>query len=278
MPSRKLAAAGTKGKAVGAVAFVSVVVLTGAPTPQAQAAAEWHSDGRSWSGIGSVVVPGAGHVGSHTAGHSGCDGCRWSVIPACAGPVGMICGAMTVAFCGPSAGWFYTLFAASARDDPTVVATSCIGPDQRPVSSAEIDREVHQQIQAHAPPLRPRYQPTGHAITQLPTVFATGQPRAFEESDTILGFELHLVAHAHWHWNWGDGSNVDTRQPGGSWPDMSLAHTYRQAGSVRATVAADWDASYSVSGGESLVVDGPPVSQAAGISIRVRQARAVLTE
>lgn len=278
MVSQTPAATRNARRAAAAVCVASVLVLLCVQMAPANAAPEWHSDGRTWSGTGSVLLPGAVHVGSHSVGQSGCEECRWLVLPACGVPVGIFCGALAAVICRPTESWFHTLFAASPRDELAVVASSCIGPDQRPISRAELDREVQQHIQAHAPPLAPRYQPAGHAVTQLPTIFATGQPRTLEQSDSILGFEIRLVARAHWHWSWGDGSTSDTRQPGGAWPDTSLAHTYRQAGSVRATVAAYWDASYSISGGESLTVAGPTVSQTAEIWVRVRQARAVLTD
>lgn len=275
--ARTLVATRSAMKAAGVIGVVGALMLLAAQSQPASAAAEWHSDGRSWSGTGSVLVPGAGHVSAHGGGQGGCDGCRWLVLPACGGPVGIFCGAVANAICGPRANWFDTLFAASQREELAVVATSCIGPDQRPVSRAELDREVNQHVQAHAPRLVPRSQPAGHPLTQLPTIFATGQPRTFAQTDSILGFELRLVARARWHWRWGDGSTSDTREPGGSWPNMSLAHTYRQAGSMRATVTTSWDARYSVGGGDLLEVSGRPVSQTAQISLRVTQARAVLT-
>lgn len=268
--------------AVGAICLTAALVLP-AQMSSASANPEWHSDGRRWSGTGTVLVPGAGHVGSQVSVQTGCSACRWLVVPACGGPIGPIdplgpfCGAYFQVICGPSATRFYTLFAASPQDKLSVVAASCIGPDQRPVSQEELDHLVVQHIRALAPSMSLAYQPNGHPVTQLPTIFATGQPRTFEHTDTIAGFELSLVATAHWRWNWGDGSTSETREPGGSWPNVSLAHTYRQAGSMRAAVTATWDAHYSVAGGGSLRVPGRPVSQTAQISLPVRQARAVLT-
>lgn len=268
--------ASQSARRIAASCVLAVLVLSAQGSP-AQATAGWRGDGRSWTGSGSVLVPGAGHVGSSAGAENGCSGCRWHVAPVCADWHSNLCDVVALKTCGPRAGWFATYFAPSPRDELELVAVPCIGPDQRPIGQEELDRQVVQTIHANAPPLKLRYQPTRSPVTQLPTIFSTGQPRTFRQTDSILGFELRLVAQARWHWDWGDGSTSDTREPGGTWPNVSLSHTYRRAGLMNATVTASWDATYSIDGGAQLKVAGRPVSQTARASLRVVQARAVLT-
>lgn len=261
--------------AVGGI--VLTTLLGGVGVAPADATAEWRGDGRSWNGTGSVIVPGAGYVGHRPSSPAGCADCHWWVKPACdRHSIEPICGAWDLFICSTRTRLYFTMFA-SSEEDPRVVASSCIGPADRPVSQQELERTIADHVKAQAPALRPGFQPSAGAVTQIATVFRSGQPAMIEHEDTVAGFSLRLQARAHWHWVWGDGDESDVSRPGGVWPDVSVTHTYRQPARAQVIVSARWDAQYWVDGAGPFRVGGDPVTQSASVPVHVRQARAVLT-
>lgn len=254
--------------------------LVGAGTP-VWAGASWSGDGRQWSGAGAVFIPGTGRMPSSnpSSGDGSCDGCRWKVVPLCLSMVD------PNYKCVPSLKWncpdgylYIAMFALSPDQQYTVVGHPCINSGEGPVSKVELDGLVRDAVAQLPPPLKPRYQPPGGALTQLPTIFAAGQPTVIDRQRQILGFQTRLLAKARWVWSWGDGStSFSTTKPGGRWPDRSVSHTYTKAGKVKVGVQTKWSATYWVDGYGPFTVDGQEPTQTATFQLPIRQARAVLT-
>ncbi|MDP3972419.1 MAG: hypothetical protein Q8P61_05880 [Candidatus Nanopelagicales bacterium] len=258
--------------------LVALFPLVGAGFP-AHGGAGWASDGSRWSGTGSVFVPGSGHVGTRPNDPSGCDGCRWHVVPVCEKNTSEVpCSGTPWLRCPNDAERYYVLFAASASAALSMVAAPCIGPGSKPVSTAEMGRAVAERINSAPPGLRPTYQPKSGALTQLPTIFRSNQPAEVRREDSIAGFSTKMVARARWQWFWGDGKTLTTTKPGGRWPDRSVRHTYRTPGTVEVRVRTTWEAQYWVDGAGPFRVDGETLRQNAKLALVVREARAVLTE
>ena len=225
----------------------------------------WTDSGTSWTGHGGVFVPG----GEYVSGAHGCSGdCDWSVMDLC--PLSADRGCNRVAVCGFGSNLLALMHAG------VVATTFCAGPSEAPISVEELGQRVADRVRQAAPAIQIKYQPPGGALTQLPTVFRSGQPKSLSRDDSIAGFQVHFDASASWVWSWGDGKSTSTTDPGGKWPDMSVAHTYRQSGRVNVEVKTTWDATYSVNGQGSFPVQGDAVTQTDSVGLRVKQARAVL--
>lgn len=263
------------------VVLVAALGLTSSPPAQAQVPANpsWGSSSGGWSGSGSVYLPGGSHVGgSESSGSSQCQGCTWKVIPICLDDVLDPCEPVPpFAWCGTGEVRYRIMFGQGGAA-PTSQGTQCIGSGSRPVSSVEVDDQVQDRVKQLAPALSFDYQPTARVVTQLPAIFRLSQPNEVSRSDSIAGLSVRMRAQVSRVWQWGDGASRRTTETGGRWPDTSLSHTYRTAGTKQVRVSANWTAEYSVAGGRWLQVAGDPVQQSASRSFRVREARAQLVE
>ncbi|MGV1035910.1 MAG: hypothetical protein ACOYD0_02635 [Candidatus Nanopelagicales bacterium] len=257
---------------------LAIVVLVAGVPQTASADPGWSGSGGGWSGQGSVFLPGGQQVGGPANGDdgSGCgSACQWWIVPMCDLAGEFSCEALG-ACATKGQRRYFVYYQGPGALDGVLQAAYCAVPGQRPVSTREVGQWVGQQIRDRAPKLRIGLQPRGGAVTQLPTIFRTGQPTSFQRSDSLAGVSVRFKAAARWRWTWGDGSHTDTTRPGGRWPDMSLTHTYRTDGNAGVGVRADWDAQFWVAGAGPFTVGGEPVVQHAQRTIKVRQARAVL--
>ncbi len=161
--------------------------------------------------------------------------------------------------------------------DWAVVGEACQGPTP-PSTVADLGRQVRDEAIAALPPLRAAVQPSGGALVGLPAVFRTGQPaHGIRGADlSVLGLDVRLDARVRWRWTYGDGTAAWASLPGGVWPDDSVRHTYRTAGTRAAGVTAVWRGEYRVEGLGPFVVPGAPLTQRQVVPVTVREARAVL--
>lgn len=260
-----------------AVMLAAIALVLGVPQ-SASADPGWSGTGGGWSGHGSVFLPGGQQVGGPARGDdgTGCGAmCQWWIVPMCGLTGAYSCEALGACE-NKGERRYFVYYRGPGALDSVLQSAYCAVPGQRPISTQEVGQWVGQQIRARAPKLHVGLQPRGGAVTQLPTIFRTGQPASFQRSDSLAGVSVRFKAGARWRWTWGDGSHTDTTRPGGRWPDMSLTHTYRSDGHVGVAVRAYWNAQFWVGESGPFVVGGEPVSQHDQRTIKVRQARAVL--
>lgn len=258
-------------------ALCSALVISPQSATAAREIIQWDTHADGWSGTGSVYIPGRGRAETpSSAAGSDCAGCSWVVVVGCPGPV-------AGGRCGPECATDETLInswhvnpAVPVGEQITSFSISCAGPGQRPLTEEEMGRIVADAVRQAAPKLGVSFQPPGGAITQLPTIFSTGQPKVLDRTDNLAGFSVHFTAHPTWTWTWGDGKSTTTSDPGGVYPDMSVTHTYRHPGTVRVSVSVAWQAEFSVNGGQTVSPDGATVTQNATVPIKIREARAEL--
>lgn len=260
-----------------ALGFGTIVLVAGL-TQVASADPGWSGTEGGWSGQGSVFLPGGRQVGGPGGGDdgNGCgSACQWWVVPMCDVEGEFSCEALG-ACANKGERRYFVYYQGPGALDGVLQSAYCAIPGQRPISTQEVGQWVGQQLRDRAPELSIGLQPRGGAVTQLPAIFRTGQPASFSRSDSLAGVSVRFKAGARWRWTWGDGSQTDTTNPGGSWPNRSLTHTYRKDGHVKVMVRADWSAQFWVAEVGPFAVGGVPVQQHSQRVIKVRQARAVL--
>ena len=236
-------------------------------------------DGRDlYLGTGGLLV-GVGYRGdaADRVESASCTECRWKltamcVVPnhspedLCAGslvgcPVGQL--RVRVLLARPGQAW-------------RVIGTTCLGPGG-PVTVADVVARLRDLAVTRVPPLRPGYQPVGRAVVGIPVILRSGQPRDLGSRHLqVLGHDVRLAATASWVWRYGDGQSDTTSDPGGVWPDRSVAHTYRRAASHRVWVTTVWSATFRVDGLGPFAVTGDIVRQDDTLSIEVHPAHAQL--
>lgn len=114
------------------------------------------------------------------------------------------------------------------------------------------------------PSLQVKIQPGDRTLVNVPTIFHA-EPRPFERSVTLLGFEVDLTAvPINFRWTHGDGTSQDTTGPGKPYPAMDVTHRYlRPADDVKARVDVTYRVRYRIDGRdwqtlrETLTASGP---------------------
>lgn len=232
-----------------------------------------------YAGTGGLVVPARDWRGSSDGRRqsASCLDCEWRITVLCskadfaAGrcrsihlgcPVGTT--AVRVWLLRPGADW-------------AAVGEACQGP-RKPVTVGDVGRKVRDRAEKALPALRPAAQPADGALIGVPVVLRVGQPAGgIRGADlSVLGLDVRLDSRVRWQWTYGDGTSVWTSLPGGAYPDMSLTHTYRHAGSRTVGVLAVWRGQYTVEGLGPFVVPGPLLTQRRSLRIVVRVAHARL--
>ena len=207
-----------------------------------------------------------------------CDGCVWTLEPACQSPVatgGVVCpGALRA--CPPPQLHLALLLQRPGEPVPTRVGTLCLAPGV-PLQPGALVPGVRDRFVRLVPTLRPSFQPRGFGIVNVPVVLAAGQPAGIGRPVfPLAGHRITLTATATWLWRYGDGAQLATSRPGGAWPDMDVAHPYARDGRYLVSVTTTWQGQFWVDGAGPFVVDGDPVTQLAQLVVPVRAAVAQL--
>jgi hypothetical protein len=157
----------------------------------------------------------------------------------------------------------------------TDLGVACFA-DGGPVTIRDLATRAWAAFSADLPRVRLRAEPARGVLAQLPVVLSSGQPAGdFTAAYRLLGQDVDLRATPHWLWAFGDGATLATDLPGGGYPDLSVAHPYRRAGTFPITVTVTWSARFSLAGlGEFDVTE--PVRQEAAMEVEVGLGRAVL--
>ncbi len=245
--------------------MVAVLLMTSPLVGLEPATAGWDSSGSGWRGEGEVWIAKKGRVSLGSSGQCS-ERCDWTVKVLCDTRSPEPC-PFEVCRLGTIEYGLYL--------DGNLMQVMCLEPDERPVSKPEILDRVKESVEQLAPELTLKHQPKTRTLTQLPTIFRTGQIRLISRSDSLAGVTFTFRAQAQWRWTWGDGSVTITDDPGSSWPEMAVTHTYRKAGTNQVSVRTTWRATFWIEG------DGPfdvpdDYTQSDETELRVAQARAVL--
>ena len=100
-----------------------------------------------------------------------------------------------------------------------------------------------------APKLLPQrtlfYAPKSGAVVQVPMYFWTDATSTFSTTSLILGISVGVTLTPTFTWNCGDGTSFTTDKPGAAYPDTTISHTYRAAGTYKATLMISWAGTWS---------------------------------
>ncbi|WP_286928347.1 MULTISPECIES: hypothetical protein [Aeromicrobium] len=127
------------------------------------------------------------------------------------------------------------------------------------------------------PRLRVAVQPAGSTLVNLETIFHTSAA-PFEETVDILDSTVDLRATpASYTWHHGDGTTQTTTSPGRPYPALDVIHRYRRPGGVRARVDVTYQVTYRIDDGGWQELDATITATGPTTTLRVREARPVLT-
>lgn len=136
--------------------------------------------------------------------------------------------------------------------------------------------EARQRFERRVPGPTPSCEPPSGAVTQIPLVCTSGQSAERPRWDeSLLGVDVRIDAAPVWTWEFEPGAVLQTASPGGTYPDMSITHTYRTAGARTIRVTTEWRGVYTADGLGPFPL--PAIRKDATLPVMIGQARAVLT-
>jgi len=230
--------------------------------------------------VGSLILPPDTHSPNAGLRASGahCAGCVWELSPDCqtSNPDPDLLCLNAVASC-PDPGILMAIWL-ERPPDPVFrrVGSFCHQPGEA-LTPEQFVPGVRDQFIKLLPGLGLTYQPRGRGLVNLPTLFDTHQPPDLGRPRFVLGgHPIVLTATARWTFDFGDGAVGDFDRPGGSYPDVDIAHPYRQPGTFTVTVITTWTGQFTVDGLGPFPVTGPDIVQRQTVALPVKEARATL--
>jgi PKD domain len=240
-------------------------------------------------GCGTVTTEPGGYVGSlllppssaprpaglsELAAH--CDGCIWTLEPACPRLVAGVMCPGAAAMCPPTRLWMALYLQRPLDPTSRRVGTFCRDP-ALPLQPVGLLPGVMDRFSKLVPGLHPSFQPASRGLVNLPVVLATGQPpRLGRLRFDLAGHVIGLSATASWDWDLGDGTRRHTERPGGPWPDMDVTHAFASPGRYEVSVTTTWVGQFWVDGAGPFLVGGPILTQSGTMLVPIVQAAAVL--
>lgn len=92
------------------------------------------------------------------------------------------------------------------------------------------------------------YQPGFEPLVKVPVIFWSDIPRTFNQKFSIVGEMVDVTLHPSFTWSFGDGSIMNTTDPGAAYPNGSIQHTYLKPGTYLVTLLATWGGTWSHNG------------------------------
>ena len=92
------------------------------------------------------------------------------------------------------------------------------------------------------------YQPGFEPLVHVPVVFWCDLPKVFSTRFSIVGEVVDVTLRPSFTWSFGDGSVMQSTDPGAPYPNGSIQHAYLHEGTYLVTMLATWGGTWSNQG------------------------------
>ena len=92
------------------------------------------------------------------------------------------------------------------------------------------------------------YQPGFEPLVNVPVVFWCDLPKIFSTRFNIVGEVVDVTLRPSFSWSFGDGSIMQSTDPGAPYPNGSIQHAYLKEGTYLVTMLATWGGTWSNQG------------------------------
>ena len=92
------------------------------------------------------------------------------------------------------------------------------------------------------------YQPGFEPLVHVPVVFWCDLPKVFSTRFNIVGEVVDVTLRPSFTWSFGDGSIMQSTDPGAPYPNGSIQHSYLHEGTYLVTMLATWGGTWSNQG------------------------------
>jgi len=100
------------------------------------------------------------------------------------------------------------------------------------------------------------YVPKAGAVVQVPMYFWTDATKSFATTSMILGISVGVTLTPTFVWDFGDGNTFTTSAPGAAYPDTTISHTYKMAGTYKVSLLISWGGTWSAENNVYPVLGG----------------------
>ena len=100
------------------------------------------------------------------------------------------------------------------------------------------------------------FAPKTGAVVQVPMYFYTDATTSFSTTSQILGINVGVNLIPLFTWNFGDGTIFTTTSPGAPYPDTTISHTYKTAGTYKTTLTISWSGTWTAESNTYQVLGG----------------------
>lgn len=92
------------------------------------------------------------------------------------------------------------------------------------------------------------FQPAYEPLVHVPVVFWCDLPKIFSTRFNIVGEVVDVTLRPSFSWSFGDGSVMQSTDPGAPYPNGSIQHAYLKEGTYLVTMLATWGGTWSNQG------------------------------
>ena len=92
------------------------------------------------------------------------------------------------------------------------------------------------------------FQPAYEPLVYVPVVFWCDLPKIFSTRFNIVGEVVDVTLRPSFSWSFGDGSVMQSTDPGAPYPNGSIQHAYLKEGTYLVTMLATWGGTWSNQG------------------------------
>lgn len=92
------------------------------------------------------------------------------------------------------------------------------------------------------------FQPAYEPLVHVPVVFWCDLPKIFSTRFNIVGEVVDVTLRPSFSWSFGDGSVMQSTDPGAPYPNGSITHAYLKEGTYLVTMLATWGGTWSNQG------------------------------
>ncbi|MBD1270328.1 hypothetical protein IDH50_14955 [Aeromicrobium tamlense] len=172
---------------------------------------------------------------------------------------------------------FYCRPEAPFPNDDCITRPEPADPTEAPEREVRPGDVVEAIERVGLPRLQVAVQPAGSTLVNLETIFYTSAT-PFERSVDILDSTVDLRATpAGYTWHHGDGTTQTTSSPGRPYPALDIVHRYREPGRASARVDVTYRVTYRIDDGDWQQLDTTITATGPATTLRIREARPVLT-
>lgn len=92
------------------------------------------------------------------------------------------------------------------------------------------------------------YQPEAEPLVNVPIYFWSDLPTQFATRVTVVGEVVDVLLRPGFVWSFGDGTFLNTTDPGGPYPYGKIKHTYKNPGSYPIILVQSWNGNWTHNG------------------------------